>query len=259
MKEGAILDVQAPGGQFYLDTRAESPVVLVSGGVGITPMLSMLNDIVRSGSRRETWFFFGATNRSEHIQHDHLARVAAENRNVHLVFADSQPSPGSRPGVDYHVAGRVTIDLLREKLPSPNYDVFLCGPPPMMQTLIPALETWGVPKERIHFEAFGAATVKKAAVAVASPAGPSTRSEVVFERSGKKAAWNEKSASLLELAEAAGVAIDSGCRAGSCGTCVVAVKEGEVAYSTEPGFRPSPGTCLACVGIPKSETVVLDS
>jgi ferredoxin len=120
----------------------------------------------------------------------------------------------------------------------------------MMQSVVEQLRGWGVPEEKIHFEAFGPASVKRAGAS--SPVtGGTAGLEIVFTRTGKTVAWDGK-ATLLETAEANGVKIDFGCRAGNCGTCITAVKEGEVVYPTPPGSPPEAGSCLACIAVPKS-------
>ena len=262
LNEGDFLDVKAPGGKFYLDQTSERPVVLVGGGVGLTPLLSMLNTLVRTGSKREIWFFYGVTNRTEHAMYDHLADIRKEHENVHIVVCYSRPSDDCVEGRDYDSKGYVGIDLFKELLPSNNYEFYICGPPPMMGAITDGLDEWGVPAERVHFEAFGPATVtrmtppKQAQDAAAAESGAGI--EVVFARSGKTLNWKPASGSLLELAEENGLSPEFGCRAGSCETCVTAVKEGEISYLTEPGVQPDEGSCFICIAVPKGR-LVLDS
>ena len=114
------------------------------------------------------------------------------------------------------------------------------------------LKDWGVPTEDIHFEAFGPASIKK----TAAPSLQSDGIKVTFQKSNKTLNWTSEAGSLLEFAETNGVVIDAGCRAGNCGTCLTAVRSGEIDYLNEPGERPEPGSCLVCVGVPKSELVL---
>ena len=260
VQEGDILDVKAPGGHFYVDMTKHTPVVLIGGGVGVTPVLSMLNAIVASGSQRETWFFLGVRNGKEHIMKEHLERVARENANVHLHVCYSNPADKDKPGEDYHHAERVGVDLFKTLLPSNNYSYYFCGPPPMMNALAEGLEAWGVPEKNIHYEAFGPATVKKLKKAAPPPAADASAAaiEVTFVKSGKTIAWESDAGSLLDFAEAHGVSIDSGCRAGNCGTCITAVQGGSVDYVTEPGEMPEAGSCLTCISVPK-ENLKLDA
>jgi uncharacterized protein len=262
VKEGDILDVKAPSGGFYLDMTRHSPIVLIGGGVGLTPVLSMLNAVVESGSQREVWFFYGVRNRDEHIMREHFATIAREHPTVKLNICYSDPTEKCVHGADYHHAARVGADLFKTVLPSSNYDYYLCGPPPMMQSLHEGLREWGVPDANIHYEAFGPATVKKAAAATGTGAAPAAAAasqiKVTFAKSGKTLDWSAESHSILEFAEANGIELACGCRAGNCGTCVTAVKGGEVTYLKEPGEKPESGSCLACISVPKAD-VVLDA
>jgi ferredoxin-NADP reductase len=257
LKEGDILDVKAPGGHFFLDTTKHTPVVLIGGGIGLTPVLSMANRIVDIGSTRETHLFYGVRNGKEHVMKEHLERLATENENVHLHVCYSSPGDDDVEGRDYHHAERVGADLFKRVLPSNNYEYYFCGPPPMMNSLFEGLREWGVPEKDINYEAFGPATVQKKKEAdTATDKAPAAASgdaafDIAFEKSGTTAAWDPSVGSLLDLAEENGVDIDFGCRAGSCGTCIVAIKSGEVDYLSEPGEKPEAGSCLACVCVPK--------
>jgi uncharacterized protein len=262
IEEGTILDVRAPGGHFYLDTSKHTPVVLIGGGIGLTPVMSMLNQIVESGSTREVQFFYGVRNADEHVMKEHLERIAAENENVTLHICYSSPSDTDVLGKDYHHAVRVSVELFKDVLESNNYEYYFCGPPPMMNSLFEDLREWDVPEEHINYEAFGPATVKKKKEADASSDGateaaaPAAGFEVEFAKSGTKVAWDPDIGSLLDFAEENDVDIDFGCRAGNCGTCITAIKSGDVDYISEPGEKPEAGSCLACVSVPKGPLVL---
>lgn len=258
VKEGDILNVKAPSGHFYLDLERGRPVVLVGAGVGITPVLSMLKAIVDANSRSEAHFFFGVRNGQEHIHKSELQKIAAEHENVRLHVCYSRPSPRDQEGVDYRFAERVSVDLFKRVLPSGNYDFFLCGPAAMMESIVDGLKQWGVPDQSIFYEAFGPATVKKVAPPLAPADAAAPMLQVTFSRSNKVCAWNPAAASLLELAEANGVRVDSGCRAGNCGSCLVAVKSGAVEYVSPPGSAAEEGSCLTCIAKPKG-SLVLDA
>ncbi|MEO5802126.1 MAG: 2Fe-2S iron-sulfur cluster-binding protein [Verrucomicrobiota bacterium] len=253
--EGDILNVKAPSGHFFLDVNKPTPVVLISGGVGITPMLSMANALLESGSKREIWFFFGARNGDEFIQRDHLLKLAVEHENFHLNVCFSKPRPTEEAGRDYQHAERVSVDLMKKLLPSNNYEYFICGPGAFMKSITDGLETWGVPDSAVFFEAFGPATVKKAAPKVVVEAGAPTI-QVNFSRTGKIASWKPQLGSLLDLADELGIKIESGCRAGNCGTCLVAIKSGNVDYVTEHGASSEDGSCLTCICKPKTDLVL---
>jgi uncharacterized protein len=252
VKEGDILDVKAPSGHFYLRMPPEKPVVLIAGGIGITPVLSMLNMICASESTVETWLFYGVANRDDHVAREHLREIDALHDNVRVLTFYSQPSDQDVQGRDYDFTGYVSIAKLREVLPSNNYTFYTCGPPLMMQAITKDLADWKVPKDDIRHESFGPASVPKPSASAPDGAADAAAVEVSFGRSGKTVIWTPGNGSLLDLAEANGIAIDFGCRAGNCGTCIVAVKSGQTEYLDEPGETPEEGSCLACLSIPKS-------
>ena len=260
ISEGDTLDVRAPNGHFYLDRSSNAPVVLVAGGIGLTPMLSMLTTICDSGAERETWLFYGLRHGGEHVMPATLARFERDHPNVRVVVCYSEPRAEDRAGRDYDHGEHISVALMRRYLQGPNYQFYICGPPPMMQALYQGLQDWGAPESAINYEAFGPATVKTkaqrdtAATAAEGAAGEAV--EVEFARSGRKATWQPDAGALLDLAEANDVAIDCGCRAGNCGTCLTAIKAGEVRYLSEPGVPPEEGSCLTCIAVPKGRLVL---
>lgn len=250
---GQLLQVRAPAGHFHID-RSDDPVVLIAGGIGITPMLSMLNRCLAEQAGREVWLFYGVRNSRELVMRSHLGAIAAAHPNFRLRLCFSAPLPDDAAVRDYQHAGRVDVNVLRMQLPIKPYHFYICGPTPMLESLVPALEDWGVPNAHIHYEAFGPASIKRRALANAPSAPQAEEASVVvsFARSGKQLTWHSGAGSLLEFAEANGIAIDSGCRAGGCGTCQTTIQAGEVAYRQSPEFDPEPGTCLLCVCTPKT-------
>jgi uncharacterized protein len=256
-KVGDIIDCKAPSGHFWMEKNADFPVVLIGGGIGLTPVLSMLNTIVEMGSKRETWFFYGLRAGEEHCQKEYLKRIDEENDNVHMHICYSRPGPNDEKGRDYTDEERVSVDLFKRLLPSSNYDYYMCGPGPMMNSIVTDLEDWGVPKKQIHFEAFGPASVKKPAAATDSGKSEKSASfDIKFARSDKTIPWDPDAASLLEFAEEHDIDLESGCRAGNCGTCKQAVKSGDVEYLQEPGSPVDDGYCLMCVSVPKTNMVI---
>lgn len=257
VKEGDILNVKAPTGHFFLEMSKTNPIVLIAGGVGVTPLLCMAQAIAASGSKRETWFFFGVRNRQEHIHKAELEKLAAENENLHLRVCYSRPGPDDVKGRDYQHEGRVGIELLKELLPSSNFEYYLCGNGAFMKSITDGLEAWGVPEKDVYFEAFGPATVKKK---TAPPTPTETvhlaKLQVTFARSGKTVRWEPSVGNLLEFAHSQGVKIDSGCCAGSCGSCLVAIKSGNVDYLKRPDAEPEQGACLTCICRPKGDLVL---
>lgn len=261
---GDVIKVKSPRGKFYLDTDKPGPIVLLAGGVGITPVLSMLNTVSDLEQDREVYFFLAVRNGRQHMFREHLEPFRGTGRNIRVIVVYSEPDPEDVQGRDYDFKGRVTIDLLNQVLPSNNFDYFMCGPIPFMDSLEAGLQEWGVPKEQIHLEAFGSPKKVRPPVATNAgangdegtnvPAGP----PVQFASSGKAIAWDPGYECLLDMAEANGINVESGCRAGNCGTCALAVKSGTVKYSEPPDLVPDVGMCLPCVCIPDGP-VVLDA
>jgi len=254
---GSVLQVRAPAGHFHID-RGNSPVVLIAGGIGITPMLSMLNWCLAEQPGREVWLFYGVRNSRELVMLPHLDAQAAAHPEFRLRICFSDPLPGDLNGAPSRLSGRVDVAQLRMQLPLKPYHYYLCGPTPMMASLVPALEDWGVPDTHIHFEAFGPASIKRRKAPTAQAAAPAVAGDVsvTFRRSGKQLAWQPSQGSLLEFAEANGISVPSGCRAGGCGTCQTTIHSGEVAYRQTPDFDPEPGTCLMCVCTPKTSVTL---
>lgn len=257
---GSQLQVRAPAGHFHID-RSDAPVVLIGGGIGITPLLSMLNWCLTEQPGRELWLFYGVRNRAELVMQAQLQALAARHASFHLHLCLSDPQAGElgehRPGPVHHHHSRVDVALLRRLLPLKPYHFYLCGPTPMLQSLVPALEDWGVPEGRIHFEAFGPASIprKNAAAATrATPQGDDKQGAVMvnFAKSGQQVVWEPGMGSLLDFAESHGIVVSSGCRAGGCGSCQTSIRAGEVAYTQAPDFDPEPGSCLLCVCTPKT-------
>ena len=260
VQAGTRLCVQAPRGKFYLDPNDTTPVVLLSGGVGLTPLVSMLNAIVESGSNRTVWYVHGTRDGREHAMGTHIQRLAAENANVHVHVNYSQPQPEDREGRDYDEPGYVTIDLLKRILPPAAYDFYLCGPSSFMRSLYNGLLKWGVPETRINYEFFGPVSTLKEGTDAAEEGTVSAESteelQVSFAKAGLTAKWDASSENILDLAEAQGLRPPFSCRAGICHTCSSKLIEGEVEYVTEPLDRPDPGCVLICVSKPKTNLVL---
>jgi ferredoxin len=143
---------------------------------------------------------------------------------------------------------------VRAILPSNNFRFYVCGPGSMMESLVPALWAWGVPDSHVHFEAFGPATVKRISQGQATT--KTARCQVHFNRTGRDVTWDSSFTSLLEIGEAAGVPLASGCRAGSCGECLVPIRAGRVTTLKRPGIAVPPGHCLACISVPDGDLVL---
>lgn len=253
VRQGDRLMVKAPAGRFHLTDEGRLPVVLIGGGIGITPMLSILNTLLERPGSREIRLYYGVRNGREHIMRGHLQALAAAHPNFHLHVCYSRPDAGDVEGADYRHRGHVDLALLRTTLGPGRHEFYLCGPGPMMETLVPALQDWGVASQDIHYEAFGPASPVRGKAPAGLPQQATQAISVTFSRSGKRIPWDAGADSLLAFAEANGIAVDSGCRAGSCGGCQTRIDAGEVAYHQEADADLTPGHCLLCISHPKGD------
>jgi ferredoxin-NADP reductase/ferredoxin len=299
VKQGDVLQIRAPSGQFYLSLD-RGPIVLIAGGIGITPLFTMLRHIQQHQPMREVWLFYGSRCLNDFMQLPELLAMAKTNPHFHLKIALSDithrqmqtgierlnQSFGSSVN-DYFVQERISLSLLRHTLPFKPFDFYICGPAAMMETLVPDLERWGVASNKIHFEAFGPASVKRvnpvanaqatvpanlvpnfedsiqaslnaSALVIQTPAQLG-HNKVVCQKSGKELLWESHHLNMLELLESHGIVVNSACRSGNCGSCQTTLLSGEIEYENLPTYTPDAGTCLICVAKPKAySSVVLD-
>ncbi|MEP9373629.1 2Fe-2S iron-sulfur cluster-binding protein [Mesorhizobium sp. KR1-2] len=257
---GDVLLAEGPRGDFVLDETSARPVVLLSGGVGLTPMVSMLHAL--AGSGRRVFFIHACDNGEVHALRDEVEAVAASRDGIDVHFCYRFPTDADRAAARHHSEGVVT----RELLPLDDYVVYLCGPPPFMQAMYGTLRGLGIAKERIAYEFFGPATVLEADRAQpAAEAPPAPQGEVAaagdqltieFRRSGRTAVWDANAESLLAFAEDQGLAPDFSCRAGVCSTCRSRLIEGEVVYFEEPLDELAADEVLLCCAKPKGSLVI---
>ena len=261
---GSAVEMRNPAGRFVLDESSRRPVVLLSAGVGLTPLVSMLDHLVAIGSGRQIWFFHGARSGREHAMRDHLRTVARDHDNVHLHVCYGRPRPEDRRGIDFETEGRLTVDVLRSHLPPDDHDFYLCGPALFMREMAAGLSATGIRPERIRWEAFSPeafdlldpAVMSGERPAPARPRSAGTETAVEFRRSGRTVSWTGECASLLDLAEFHGVPVRSGCRTGECFTCAVRLVSGEVGYARELEDAPEAGTILLCSAVPEGAVVI---
>jgi ferredoxin-NADP reductase len=259
---GDVLDVSEPRGAFTL-ARGDLPVVLLSAGVGVTPVMAMLHALVAQASPRTVWWIYGARNRRDHTfvreAHDLLAKLPHARSFVQY----SRPEATDKLGIDYDAAGRLTVTVL-EKLGVPREsDFYLCGPPAFMDELTGGLSHWGVAGDRVHTEIFGSGKPITPGIADVSrrlphaPAGPPGEGpRISFARAGLTVAWDSKFQSLLELAEACDVPVRWSCRTGVCHTCECGLISGSVKYDPEPLEPPAAGNVLICCSRPREDMVI---
>ncbi len=262
LRTGDVLDVSAPRGAFTLQ-RGDRPVVLLSAGVGVTPVLAMLHALAAHASPRPVWWIYGARNGLDHPfareVRDLLAKLPQARSHVRY----SRPEATDRLGVDFDAAGRLTVTVL-EKLGVPREsDFYLCGPPAFLEDFTAGLGGWGVARDRVHTEIFGSGKPITPGVKEAprrpphAPAGsPGKGPRISFARAGLTVSWDPKFQSLLELAEACDVPVRWSCRTGVCHTCECGLISGSVTYDPEPLEPPADGNLLTCCSRPREDLVI---
>ncbi len=260
VKPGTTIRAMSPRGKFTLEESSTRPVVLISGGVGTTPMISMLeqlaNDRAGCGCSRQVWFIHAARNSEVHAFGNYVQSLAKDwpCLRVHVRYSD--PSDSDVEGKDYNSVGHVDIDLLKSLLPFDDYEFYFCGPPPFMESLYDGLKSLNVSDERIHYEFFGrGATLHKerpsGLESLAEQLGNRAPVPVQFARSGIEATWDPTKGSLLDLAESEGLQPAYSCRSGICQTCATKVVQGEVDYIEPPMVAPGEDTALICCSYPR--------
>ena len=256
-REGDVLDVSAPRGSFTL-RASQSPVVLLSAGVGATPVMAMLHALASEKSQREIWWIYAARNRVEHPFAEESRSLLKQLSRGRGYIVYSRPAATDQPGTDFDAAGHIDAALLKRIGVSQGSDFYLCGPSSFLQNMRDGLQTWGVPADNVHTEIFGALesiTPGMAQVAHTphQPQGPpGSGPPVLFARSGITVTWDSKFTSLLELAEACDVPVRWSCRTGVCHTCMTGLIAGSISYNPEPLERPAPGNVLVCCSQPNA-------
>jgi ferredoxin-NADP reductase len=256
-RAGDVLDVSAPRGSFTL-RPSENPVVLLSAGVGATPVMSMLHSLAAESSQREVWWIYGARNRVDHPFADESRSLLKQLSRGRGYIVYSRPAAIDRVGADFDAPGHIDAALL-ERIGVPrNGNFYLCGPSSFLQNMRDGLRNWGALAENVHTEIFGSleAITPGMAQVVHTPhlpqGPPGSGPPVSFARSGITAAWDPKFGSLLELAEACDVPVRWSCRTGVCHTCMTGLIGGSITYNPEPLERPAPGNVLVCCSQPNA-------
>ena len=260
LREGDVLDVSAPRGSFTL-RPTDTPVVLLSAGVGATPVMSMLHSLAAERSQREIWWIYGARNRIDHPFAEESRSLLKQLSRGRGYIVYSRPGASDQVGADFDAPGHIDTALLERIGASRDSDFYLCGPSSFLQNMRDGLKNWGV--ENVHTEIFGSleAITPGMAQVVHTPhlpkGQPGSGPPVSFARSGITAAWDPKFASLLELAEACNVPVRWSCRTGVCHTCMTGLISGSISYNPEPLESPAPGNLLICCSQPNA-VVTLD-
>ncbi len=261
VRPGTVLDVAAPRGDFVLG-HGPGPVLLISAGIGVTPVLSMLHELAAGRSDREVWWIHGDRGPREHA-------LAGEARDLLATLPRSRErvfwskATAAELGRGRAAPGRITgAELVALDVPV-TADAYVCGPASFMTDIVQALTAIGVEPGRIHTELFGAlppvnpGVTRQATRPPHQPSGPvGTGPLVTFARSGISAPFTAGARSVLELADACDVPSRWSCRTGVCHTCITPLLTGDVSYSPEPLERPPDGRILICCARPDTDVVV---
>jgi ferredoxin-NADP reductase/MOSC domain-containing protein YiiM len=259
---GDDVDIAAPRGTFILRDH-RGPVLLISAGIGVTPVLAMLEALTQERSDREIWWLQGARDRHEQPFAAEARALVAQLPNARAMTFLSRPGPADRPGRDFDRAGRLTADVLGELQPPADAEAYLCGPTAFMDEISAGLAALGVAAARIHTEVFGPTPSSTPGIAATParpphpPAGePGTGPTIAFARSDLTVPWRSDYGTLLELAEACDVPVRWSCRTGVCQTCETTLIAGSVDYSPDPVEAPMAGSVYLCCSRPQDDLVL---
>jgi len=273
LEPGMEIAIDGPHGAFKLNRETDKPVILLSGGVGLTPTVSMLHVLTHETSR-PAWFIHACDGADVHALRSEVDQLAQIRPGIHLHYCyrcaqDAQDK--------CHSTGLINRQILQSILPLDDYEVYMCGPPPFMQTLYQILIGLGVRREHIFYEFFGPASLltlpneqkstnastqavttapKKENLALNNGRQQARNIEIRLHKSGKTLLWDGTSHSLLEFLESQGIEPEFSCRAGICSTCEQGLIEGQVEYFEEPLDEVAEGRLLLCCTRPQSSLVL---
>lgn len=262
VRPGDTLEVSEPRGSFILREGTE-PVVLLSAGIGATPVLAMLHALAASGTPRQVWWLHSARNAKVRAFSAEVRRLLAGLANARGHVWHTLPGAQEREGEDYDARGRLSLEALGGLGVPREAEFYLCGPSGFLQDVSRMLAAWGVRNEQIHSEIFAGGPAMAPGTqggALRSPHQPEgaagTGPLVSFARSGIATRWRASELSLLELAEACDVPVRWSCRTGVCHNCESGLVSGDVTYDPAPLDAPAPGNILICCARPRGDVVI---
>ncbi len=267
VRQESTIRALSPRGRFVMAESSTRPVVLLSAGVGITPMISMLEQLAADGAgcgfHRKVWFIHGSRSGSEHAFRNYVRDIAKDWPSLTVHSRYSNAGSGDVAGKDYDSTGRIDMDLLKSMLPFDDYDFYFCGPPPFMKAVYEGLKDLNVSDERIHYEFFGpGATLLREqpgrSAGLVGEIADRPTVQVQFAKSGKEATWGPSKGTLLDLAESEGLRPAYSCRSGICHTCSTRVVSGNIDYVDPPLAEPEKGQALICCSYPTAASDTAD-
>lgn len=268
IKVGDTITAKAPRGDFTLDAAEKRPAVLLAGGVGVTPMISMARHVATEGLRTRhtrplTVIHAVQTTEQRAFSQDFQELNQVTAKQIRYFSLVDRVLTGETVGETFNDVGYITAGVLKQILPLDDYDFYLCGPGPFMQALYDILRGLGVRDARIYAESFGPASLERApevGAVLFEPEEEAEQSIISFAKSRFEQRWNKGDATLLEVAEAHGLTPAFSCRGGTCGSCATKLISGSVAYRTEPTAERAVDEVLICCSVPakNSDTIELD-
>jgi ferredoxin-NADP reductase/MOSC domain-containing protein YiiM len=256
-----LFEVAAPRGSFTLH-QGSDPVVLLSAGIGATPLMAMLHALAAQRSPRAIWWIHGARNSFERAFARESRELLSKLPHASSYIAYSSPQPDERLGRDFDAVGHLNLSSLEQLGIPREADFYLCGPAGFLKGFTSALNGWGVEPRRVFREIFGPGESITPGIAAPETPHQAPRSlpgpgpQVSFVRSSVTASWSPRFQSLLELAEACNVPVAWSCRTGVCHTCECGLIGGVVAYEPDPLERPAQGNLLICCSRPNGNVEI---
>lgn len=254
LRVGETIQAMSPRGVFHLPQTQNRPLLLVSAGVGITPMIAMLEAAVNTTSctngkkpKHPIIFIHAARNGEEHAFQDHPILANPADFGVTLLVAYSKPTAQDIIDKNFHIRGRINSQSVAAVIPEGNVDAFLCGPNQFMTDMRAYLTAAGVDHQQIHQETFSGPEIEKKSM-------PDMKIPVELQSSSTALTWNPSQATLLEVIEDAGVDAPFSCRTGNCGTCLVKLLKGKVSHPAGVQYKPADDEALMCCAIPDEDT-----
>jgi MOSC domain-containing protein YiiM/ferredoxin-NADP reductase len=262
LRVGDIVHASAARGSFTL-RPGDTPVVLLSAGIGVTPVLAMLHALAAEASTREISWLYGTRNGRERPFAEETRGLLTTLAHRHSYICYSSPDPEDRLNVDFDAPGHLNMGVIQELNLPRNGDFYICGPSTFMSDLTAGLTALGVVPDHIHTEMFGSGPSMTPGIAASPrrpphlPAGPPGSGPMVsFARSGLNVRWGSSFQSLLELAEACDVPVRWSCRTGVCHTCEAGLVAGTIGYHPDPVDAPADGNLLICCSQPADDVVI---
>lgn len=260
VNEGDILEAKGPSGNFFINAEEKNPVVLIAGGIGITPLLSILKTIAAVNPKREVYFFYGINEKCQFAFQNEVLEIRWSCPGFNLAIFCLKLHASDVRGRDFDYTGFINSDTIFKQTRKVNADYYICGPVGMMEYITGELEMIGVAKDKIHIESFASnvhnSVLEKEAADLLNSEEDLLETDaqmtIEFTRSNRKIPWDERYKSILEFAEANDIYINSGCLFGDCGTCLTPIHAGEIRYTHSTMVEPESGKCLPCSCVPIS-------